>query len=51
IPPDVNVHPRYVIGGMTNAPSPRGRDAFLTWLQTAPARDILRAHGFSVPNG
>ncbi|NNF26972.1 MAG: molybdate ABC transporter substrate-binding protein, partial [Gemmatimonadetes bacterium] len=42
IPPDVNVHPRYVIGGMTNAPSPRGRDAFLTWLQTAPARDILR---------
>lgn len=49
IPPEVNVYARYVIGGITRAPNPQGRDAFLAWLRTAPAREILRGRGFSVP--
>jgi molybdate transport system substrate-binding protein len=49
IPADINASTEYPIAALTKAPNPAGAQAFVDYVLSAPAQQVLTAAGFSAP--
>ena len=49
IPADINASTEYPIAALTKAPNPAGAQAFMDYVLSAPAQQVLTAAGFSAP--
>jgi molybdate transport system substrate-binding protein len=49
IPADINASTEYPIAPLTKAPNPAGAQAFVDYVLSAPAQQVLTAAGFSAP--